>query len=226
MSKTSGRWEAESPFTDLQIFLAPELFFNSGAGSLALSNGVVGVSLASSNAAVLSSNIISFTRTGQYSNPLDQQQFGTAAGTYGPTAVANTGDISGLLPGYPPMLASQMATLGNIQRGPIAKGFRLTSFDIVYSVTGLALAAATCSLSAVTFVKGSAPIVTSLVASGANGLTTAISTGVNVINVPVPTPVYLTTADTAVVLTVSLTAGATGTAFFYGGVLHSDYNFS
>jgi hypothetical protein len=165
-------------------------------------------------------------RTGQYASASSQSQFGTAAGVAGPTTVANTSGPLALPAGIPPILAANLPTLGNIQRGPIPKGMQINSIDVIYTVAGLAAAVATVGLTTTAFANTTAPVVANLIALAANGLPTAVQATPYVKNVAVATPAMIITADTEVVANVNFTGGATGTVDFYGIVVHCSYNFN
>jgi hypothetical protein len=76
------------------------------------------------------------------------------------------------------------------------------------------------------FANNTAPVVTNLIALGANGLPTAVQAQPYVTNVAVGTPAMITSADAEVVLNVNLTTQAGGSAVFYGVVFHCHYNFN
>jgi hypothetical protein len=178
------------------------------------------------DASTFFANLGLLLRTGQYASADGQSQFGTAAGVAGPTTVANTSGPLALPPGIPPILAANLPTLGNIQRGPIPKGMQINSIDVIYTVAALAAAVATVGLTTTTFANATAPVVTNLIALAANGLPTAVQATPYVKNVAVATPAMLITADTEVIANVNFTGGATGTVDFYGIVVHCSFNFN
>ena len=125
---------------------------------------------------------------------------------------------------YPAVpLAGQLAH----QRGPIPKGVQINSIDVVYQVLAVTASAATIGLTKTFFANLVAPVVTNLLALGANGLPTAIGAQVQVTNVPITTPAMLVPAAggvTAPLVNVNLTAGSGGTINFYGVCLNCSYN--
>jgi len=228
MSITEGRFEGNTSFPDLQFFLGFDDFIDTSGNAVNATQGagLVSQTLAASLAATLFSNVEPWLRTGVYASSYDQEQFGTAAGVAGPTTVANTSGPLALPPGIPPILAANLPTLGNAQRGPIPKGMQIDSVDVIYTVTGAALTGATIGLTKTVFANNTAPVVTNLIALGANGLPTAVQAQPYVTNVAVGTPAMITSADAEVVLNVNLTTQAAGSAVFYGVVFHCHYNFN
>jgi len=228
MSITEGRFEGNISFPDLQFFLGFDDFIDTSSHAVNATQGagLVSQTLAASLAATLFSNVEPWLRTGVYASSYDQEQFGTAAGVAGPTTVANTSGPLALPPGIPPILAANLPTLGNAQRGPIPKGMQIDSVDVIYTVTGAALTGATIGLTKTVFANNTAPVVTNLIALGANGLPTAVQAQPYVTNVAVGTPAMITSADAEVVLNVNLTTQAGGSAVFYGVVFHCHYNFN
>ena len=229
MSITEGRFEGNISFPDLQIFVDATWFQNVGSGVSSLATdgaGLVYALLGNSAVGNFFANLALFTRTGVYASSYDQEQYGTAASVAGPSSVANTSGPLGLLPGIPPLTAAQLPTLGHTQNGPIPKGTQIDSIDVIYTPLSLAASVATVGLTKTVFKNGVDPVVTNLIALGANGLATTMATKPQVFNVPVTTPAMITDADVAQYCNVNLTAGATGTVKFYGVVVHAHYNFN
>jgi hypothetical protein len=228
MSVTDGKWEQGTPSTDMQIFV-DAFWFTDVAGLATAATAGPGLftkHVPATDASTFFANLGLLLRTGQYASAVDQEQFGTAAGVAGPTTVANTSGPLALLPGIPPILAANMATLGHAQNGPISKGMQIDSIDVIYTVAGLAAAVATVGLTTTTFANATAPVVTNLITLGANGLPTAVQATPYVKSVAVATPAMLVTTDTEVVANVNFTGGATGTVDFYGIVVHCSFNFN
>ncbi len=228
MSITEGKWEQSTPSTDMQIFVDAGWFTDvAGLATVASAGpGLFVKHVPATDASTFFANLGLLLRTGQYASADGQSQFGTAAGVAGPTTVANTSGPLALPPGIPPILAANLPTLGNIQRGPIPKGMQINSIDVIYTVAALAAAVATVGLTTTTFANATAPVVTNLIALAANGLPTAVQATPYVKNVAVVTPAMLITADTEVIVNVNFTGGATGTVDFYGIVVHCSFNFN
>ncbi len=198
MPTTEGIWQQNTAANDMQIFIDPFRFWvASGAATLTRSGaGLVSLNIAASEACVIEGFLSPKLRTGMYATPaLDQQQFGTAASQPGPSTVPNTTGPLALKPGFPPILSSNMATLGGIQRGPIPNGIQINSVDVIYTVTGAVLTTATIGLTKTVFENNVAPAVTVLLANANNGLPTAIQAEPYVHNVAVPNPAFITDND-------------------------------
>lgn len=229
MSTTDGRWEQNTSFPDLQYAVDPYLIVDTAGHATygSAGSGLFSANLGASVASTMLVNLMPLIRTGVYATPAyDQEQFGTAAHQPGPSTVAGTGSPLGLLPGFPPLTQSQMATLGNIQTGPIPKGTQIDSIDLIYTVTGAALTLAQVGLTKTAFVNNTAPAVTNLIALGANGLATAVQAQPYVINVPVPSPAMITTSDAFLYLAINFTTQAGGSLNLYGAVVRAHYNFN
>ncbi len=230
MSQTDGRYTQDVSVPDLQFFIGASEFFDTAnlAARSSAGAGLFELNLAATQAGTFFANLETYIRTGVYgTTAYDQEQYGTAASVPGPSLVANTNDPEAIT-GFPPLLAANMPTLGGIQRGPVPKGTQVDSIDLIYGVYTVAATLATVGLTSTVFANNAAPVVSNLIALGANGLTTTVNTAgqVKVINVPVSTPAMTITADTELVLNFNLTAGSGGTATFYGAVVRCHYNFN
>ena len=237
MGFTEGRWEQGSSSGDLQFFVGAEAFIDTSAHAVAATQGagLFDFTIAASLASTFFANLGPYLRTGIYATPaFDQEEFGTAAGTPGPSTVANTNGPLGLPAGFPPIAEANLTTIAGsingtgtgIQRGPLAKGMQIDSIDVIYTATGAALTTATVGLTKTVFVNNTAPAVTNLIALGANGLPTAIQAQPYLTNVAVPVPAMITSADAEIVANVNLTTQAGGSAIFYGIVVHAHYNYN
>jgi hypothetical protein len=234
MSITEGKFEQSLPQNDLHLFLGADQFTDFAAVS----------TLPAAPAAGLLYKVVPTTaaakffltpepvllRSGVYATTAyDQEQYGTAASTPGPSTIANTSGPLAMLPGIPPILAANLATLGAIQRGPIPKGIQVNSIDVIYQVLAVAAGGATLGFTKTQFVNLTAPVVTNIIALGTNGLPTVIGAQPQVTNVPVASPAMIVPAqvgDLQTLLNINLTAGAGGTINFYGAVLNCSYNFN
>ncbi len=227
MSRTNGRWVQDTPNPDGAIFVgasefldldAAATFSNTGAGlfAYALGAGAAGAFYANITALL--------KRTGVFATPaLVQEQFGTAGSVPGPTSVANTTDADGIQ-GYPPFTAAQMATLHGPAAEPFAKGFQITSIDVIYKISAASVGAIGLVLTDTVFVNNVAPAVTTRLSSTAFTLTT--QTNPYVINIPVTTPAFPTANADSTQINVNITGATTSTVLFYGVVLHGKFNFN
>jgi hypothetical protein len=231
MSDTAGLLQMQTPNTDGQIFVgASEFIDTAGVATTASAGaGLFSKNIPSTDAATFFANVTAIMRrTGMYATPnLNQEQYGTAASVPGPTTVANTNSPLGIV-GFPPTVGANMATLAGAVAGPIPKGYRVKSIDVIYEINTVDATAATVGLTVTQYVNAVAPTVTNRIALGANGLPTAHNTAGTgkpyVTNVAVPSPVFSTATDGETILNVNLTAGSGGTIKFYGVVLYCDFN--
>ncbi len=109
------------------------------------------------------------------------------------------------------------------------KGFRLTGFDTIYTVTGAAFGTLQSSIYNTKFVNNVAPSITNILPLAANGLTNVVQTNPYVISYALTTaqlqaisnpaggyPGYVITADQALWLELDVVTGASASGVFYG----------
>jgi hypothetical protein len=108
------------------------------------------------------------------------------------------------------------------------KGFKLLSFDCIYQLGTLAATSHTCRVDQCLFVNNVAPAVTSVLASGANGLATATQANPYVTNVALAAgqQIYRTVADGDLWIEEVITGAATTTVTFYGFELYVEFNYN
>jgi hypothetical protein len=237
MSHTDGTWTQGLATSGLQVFIGASQFKDfAGLATFpaAPAAGLIYQVVPATDACKFFVDIMAFLRAAVYPTAaLAQQQFGTAAAQPGPSAVSGTSGPLALQPGYPPITAANMATVGGtvggagVMSGVIPKGIQINSIDVIYQVLALAAAAATIGVTKTAFVNLVAPVVTNIIALAANGLPTVIGAQPQVTNVPVTTPAMIVPASpTEVIVNVNLTGGATGTVSFYGINVNYSYNFN
>ncbi len=95
-----------------------------------------------------------------------------------------------------------------------SKGFRLDSFDLVYSIGVAALDAHSATLDQVSYANNVAVAVTSVTMTAT--LSTATQSNPYVTNCTITTPAFLVTADSKYVLELTVNAAATSTYSLYG----------
>lgn len=98
-----------------------------------------------------------------------------------------------------------------------SKGFRLDSFDYIYSIAALAMDAHTVTLDRIEYADNVAVSVNSIAITGA--LATATQANPYVTNVAVDTPAFDNTADSKYVIEVTANNSATSEYDFYGVML-------
>lgn len=231
MGHTQSRWTGDTPASDMRIFVGATEFLDVAAHATVASagTGLFTLNLAAGLAGTFFANLSSLLRrTGSLAaaGP-SQQQFGTAAGVPGPSGVAGT---SGPLaqsgyPGAAGWVSATNPTLLGPATEPLSKGMQINSVDVIYSVLTVNAALATIGLTKTKFSNLVAPVVTNLIALGANGLPVAFNAaGPNVKTVTVLNPSMLTDLDSETILNINLTAGAGGTVVFYGAELGVSFN--
>lgn len=228
MSHTDGFYEMDTPNPDGQFFVgASEFIDTNGAATTASAGaGLFSKNVPASATANFFANVAQILRrTGVYATPSRvQEQFGTAASVPGPTVVANTSGPEATS-GYPPWLAAALPTLAGPVVGPIPKGYRINSIDVIYDIEAVDLTLATVGLTVTQFSNGNAPAVTNRIALANNGLSLVHANGVaNVINISVPSPVFSTSSDGETIINVNFVTPAGSSVKFYGVVLHCDFN--
>jgi len=102
-------------------------------------------------------------------------------------------------------------------RAAASKGFRLDSFDVMYSITSLALDAHSITLDRIEYADNTAVSVNSISITGA--LATATQANPYLTNVAVDSPAFDVTADSKYVLELTVDAGATSDYDFLGFML-------
>jgi hypothetical protein len=104
-----------------------------------------------------------------------------------------------------------------IIRAAASKGFRLDSFDVIYSIATLAMVAHTLTLDNIAYANNVAVAVTSVPLTGALATTTQANPYVT--NIAVTTPAFDITADSKYVIEVTANNAATTAYDFYGIML-------
>jgi hypothetical protein len=157
--------------------------------------------------------------------------FGSGLGGFvaGPSGNPGTGiPASAEYQGRPDTLGA-MASLQEITPRTAfkIKGFKLTSFDVIYTVSSANLTALTCRVDTIQYLNGVAvPAATVVLASAVNGLNLNSSANVYVINVPIPAPAYSRLADQALWIEIGLQTPGGGTMDFRGIDAVIEYNFN
>lgn len=240
MSETAGRWAAKTPFPDLQLFVGALQFEDLAAlatlPATIATAGLIWQLVPAGDACIFVTDLVAlFLRSGVLAtSAFNQEQYGTAGSVPGPSSVSGTsGPLS--LPvsgspnyqGFPPIPGASMATLAGPTTGAQLKGIQIDSVDVIYQVlTDATAVAATMGLTKTVFANLTAPVVTNLIALGANGLPVIIGAQPQVKNVAVTTPAMILASDTEVLLNINLTGGTAGTIKFFGAVVKAHYNFA
>lgn len=140
-----------------------------------------------------------------------QEQFGTAAGVAGPTAVANTSDPSATpYPYVPPFTgATQLVP----QAGFVPKGVKIMGFKVCYFVKTADATALTCRVDKTVYADGVAVAVTAVLASAANGLvaTFAATPKVKIVSLAAADQIYRVTDLSALTFEIGVQTPGGGT---------------
>lgn len=226
--RTDGRFEQKLPVTDAFLPMDASDFFSVG-GASTLTLGAKGDVFFALGLNLAGKWICSLTgllfRTGLA--PFLQEQFGTAAGVAGPTAVANTSDPDAQI-GPPP----QTGALTIIpQTGFIPKGIKVVDIVLHYRIDVNPLSLHTIGLSKTVKPSTTTPaalVVTDVVANAANGLATAVNANIQSTKILVASPVFNITDLSELIIEVDATTPVTaGSAYrMYGATVHVQYNYN
>jgi hypothetical protein len=233
MTRTDGRWEQSTPFTDAQIFERNFTAVGTQPVPTSPSAGLLYSLLAASSTYNLSISLGTLVRSGQLATAgANQEQFGTAALQPGPSSIANTTDPRAAPAGFPPYTAALNPVITGGLKTPIPKGIQINAVDVIYGVDGAVLTSATMQLTLTKFpippAAQAAPVVSSLITLGNNGLPTAISTATMVYTtrVAVPVPSFNQISDVETILNVNFVTPAGCTVRFYGAIFLASFNFN
>lgn len=221
---TQGRFEMDTPMTDGVVGLTIDLFNNYGAGAATKTRNAKGdysFNVAASQVTVFSTSLEGLIfRTGIL--PFLQQQFGTAAGVAGPTAVANTSSPDAQI-GVPPQTGTTLLTPAT---GFIPKGIKITDFTVKYLIGTNPLSLHTIGFSKSVFANNAAIVVTDILANAANGLATAAQANPYVTKVSLVSPVFQVSDLADLWLEIDATTPAGGTYRLYSVSMHVTFNFN
>jgi len=218
MPHTQSRYQQDLGFTDGKVFAGPGDVFVTGTAGAATSNAP-GFSLLFPNSAA---SHIGINLTQQVMRRLGffedlQEQFGGA----GIPASAQTRT-------YRPDVIGAMSAAQQLQPRTAfkTKGFRLISFDVIYTVAGGALATNTIRVDSIGYVNNVAPTNAVVLAAGANGLASAVQAQQYVITVTPTVQNYFTLNDSVLWIDWTIVNAAGGTLNFFGFDIMLEYNFN
>ena len=176
------------------------------------------------NNIVLIANAKLLTRIGQ--TPNYQEQFGTAALVPGPSAIPNTNDPIAIV-GMPPFTnALNPIQLPAGNRNYIPKGVQINWVDLIYKLTVVPAVAIQFGICTINYQNNVAPVSTTLLAYGTNGLPTAVQALPYRKRINLANPVMITLDTAEIVLQLGLNISATSVNNFYGAVLGMTYNYN
>lgn len=237
--KTQGRLEAQTGFTDGQIFVGASQFWPlvvAGAPVASAGAGLFTRNIPASTTANLFANLEKILRTGQLAvNTVVQQQFGTAALVPGPSSVANTSDAMDFPPSFPGNWSPNtvLPTLSGGYKGPIPKGVKPIWVDVIYEVDTGAITSVTFGLTNTVMPAAGAsgaPVVTNVITLGANSLPVAANTAGQAtrtrISVATANQLYFSSDGSEVIANVNFVTPASNTVKFYGIILGCHFNYN
>lgn len=222
MPHTHSRYQQDLGFTDGRIFLGPGEIVWDIAAQAAIARTAAGQWAVSHVAAANTTNYAvnvtqAILRRLGFVEDI-QAQFG-GAGIPGSADFQGRPDTIGAMSAAQPIQPRTAFKL---------KGFKLLSFDVIYSIGTLALNAHTCRVDQTVYVNNVAPATTVVLASAANGLATATQANPYVTNVPLAAnqQIYRNIADTALWIEIASNAQATSVYSLIGIECVCEFNFN
>lgn len=222
--RTAGAFQQDTPNSDGQLFMGPASDFLAIGTQPAIASagaGLLTYTLATASTYNLYSALSQILRTGLATNY--QEQFGTAAGVAGPSAVAGTSDPLGISTGIPPFLNANNPIFGP-KTGFVPKGVQINYVEAIYSVvTGIT--SATIGITNTKFTNNVAPAVTNILALAGNSLPITAQANPFRFRVTLATPIMNVLDGSNVILNLNIVTGA-GSATLYGVILGISFNYN
>jgi hypothetical protein len=233
MTRTDGRWEQSTPFTDAQIFERSFTAIGTQPTPTSPGPGLFYYAMAAASTYNFFISLATLVRSGQLAtSAVNQEQFGTAALQPGPSLVPNTTDPRAAPAGFPPYTNALNPVLTGGLKTPIPKGIQINAIDVIYEIDGNAATSVTAGLTLTQFpippAAPAAPVVTNLIALGANGLSTAANTAgfAKVTRLTVPTPSFNSFSDVETLFNLNFVLPAGSTAKLYGAIFLASFNYN
>jgi len=229
MPHTRGRYNQDLGFSDGRVLASiSDMVYTSSAGSITVTRIAVGdyaLVAANSTTGIIAVNFTDLVlrRMGIAGAGELQEQFGTASGTAANPDLSYQGRPQEMLPTQGMSTGQQIKP----RTANLLKGVKLNSFDVIYTVGSSNATTLTCRVDQIQYKQATAlPTATSLLSSGANGLTVTASANSYVINVPLTAPSYIILADTVQWIEVSIVTPSGGTFSLRGIECNFEYNFN
>lgn len=213
MARTHSFFAQDTSFPDGVIFVGPHKF--------AATTGAV--TLASTGHGNFSANVAAATSVVLVATLDDSIAIRTGYADFIEEAFGNQKRGSGDFTGYPPLSNAKLYDTSQTYR---KKGIQINDVTLVYSIAGAALTSQTLGLTNTLFSNNVAPVVTNLIAQGANGLATAVQTQPYVTKIAVPSPQFIVTDLTQYQLELDITTPVSSTYDLLGAFLHVNLNFN
>jgi|ERR1700730_2477145 len=223
MSHTEGRYQQDLGFTDGEIFCGPGDIVWDVAAQGVIARTAAGQWTVNHPAAANTTNYaVNLTtailrRLGFFEDL--QEQFGG-------TGISGSAQQQF----YRPDQSAGMSTGQQITPRTTfkIKGFKLTEYDIIYSIGTANLTGHTTRVDQTQYLNGLAPVTTSVLASGANGLATAFTAQpyVTTVTLPAAQQIYRTLSDLALWIEVQVVAAATSVYNLIGIDCDIEFNYN
>lgn len=230
MPHTASSFQQDTPSTDAKIVVNPEDMLLSvvAAADAVLTRNAAGDWSWNQIASKTNIYAVSLKVIERLGMPaLLQENYGTATpgNAAGGGVTAFSGNQGGPqdAAGFPPFTGASYLTppVGNV-----AKGFKLTDITFVYQITTNPLTAITCRVDKTVYANNIAPAITAVLATGVNGLQTAVNAQPYVTKVSTPAATFNTTDNSDIIAELSVQTAAACTAKIYRMILHGTFNFN
>src|ERR1700756_751093 len=206
MPHTQSRYQQDLGFTDGKLFCGPGDIVWDVAAQAAVSRVAAGqwsvAHVAAANTTNFAVNVTQqILRRLGFGEDLQEQ--------FGGTGIPGSAQVQVYRPDViPAMNTGQQLTPRTANK---VKGFKMLSFDVIYTIATLALNTHTCRVDQTVYANNVAAATTSIVATGANGLATATQANpyVTTVAIPAAQQTYRNLTDTAIWIEVAANAQAT-----------------
>jgi hypothetical protein len=222
MPHTASRYQQDLGFSDARVFCGPgDLVWD------VLAQAAIGRTAAGQWAI----NHVAAANTTNFAVNLTQQIirrlgfFEDLQEQFGGSGIAGSAQIQGRPDTFGAMNTGQQLQPRTAFK---IKGFRLLSFDVIYSIGTLALTSETSRVDRTVYANNAAPVTTSLLAVAANGLATATQAQPYVTSTAIlaANQLYNTLADQAVWIEIGVVAQATSVYSLIGIDAQVEFNFN
>lgn len=226
MPHTQSRYQQDLGFTDGKIFLGPGEIVWDVAAQAGISRVAAGqwavAHVAAANTTNFAVNLTqALLRRLGFGEDL-QEQFGSQSGS----GIAASAQVQV----YRPDAIPGMGTGQQLQPRTAlkVKGFKLNSFDVIYSIGTLALTAQTCRVDQTVYANNVAAATTSVLASAANGLQIATQANpyVTTVTLAAAQQIYRILTDSALWIEIAVNAQATSVYSLVGIDCAVEFNYN
>lgn len=218
MPKTQSRYQQDLGFTDGKLFVgAQELLVNGTTVKTRTAAGNWNYAQGNSQTVQYAVNVadLIMRRTG-FTEDLQEQ--------YGGSGIAGSAQVRT----YRPDQIGSMNTGQQLQPRTAfkTKGFRVTGYNVIYTIAGATLTAHTTRVDSLAFVNNVAPAASVVLASGANGLATLVQAQPYVTVVSIAGATYFVTNNASYTIELNVQTAGGGTYVLYGIDVTLEFNFN